>query len=124
MSETNQPITVLYDAECPLCTRLAQYAQHHTGSGIAYSTWQEFRTSAEAVDSFNITANTSANELCIVAGDTMLQGSEAWLLLLKLHPSLHSFAWIASKLGLQGQAARSLNRVGHLLKKLCSTCPR
>lgn len=124
MSESEKAITVLYDAECPLCLRLAQYTQRHTGPNVSCQSWQEFRRLPIANDQYGISADTPVSDLRLLVDGTLTEGDDAWQVLLALHPTLSSLSWLARKLGLEQQTARSLNRTGHLLRSLCPSCMR
>jgi len=105
-------LTVLYDAECPLCCRLAEHGRRLNAEGLQFIAWQDHTENAKG----------RPPELCVVTGEKKLVGVDAWEMLIKHHPSLGGLSWAAQKLGLTRSAARVLRSTGKFVRRFCRSC--
>lgn len=115
---------VLFDAECAACVNLARFAARRT-TDTAFLSWQDFKNSSVAQRHLpTMILSRPANSLRVWTGSTLLEGADAWSFLLEKNQELASLSWLASQLGLQRIAARSLHGAGNIMRRFCWRCPR
>lgn len=112
---------VLYDDNCPLCKSLALFLQKKK-SNLEFHPWEEFRR--KSPEEFLDAGKISEDKLKIWDGKTLYEGPEAWSLLLRNHPDLKSFNWLAEKLHLQEKLGQSLDWLGTRARKICLRCSK
>ena len=120
----DQPL-VLFDAGCPLCVDLAQWAERRADGALRFASWDDFRASVEGE------ARLSADELAqpgdrlkVLTAAGLIEGDAAWAFLVEAHPALRGLDWLAGRIGLLPLAAKALRTAGDLLRAFCSRCRR
>ena len=111
---------VLYDHECGLCRSLAALMQRRCVQ-LAFHSWQDYR--GRLSGKVPAAGEEACAALQVWDGERLHLGPEAWQRLLAQHPDLAGLSWLAAKLGLTAQVARSLDALGTTARWLCRSCP-
>ena len=123
MSDGTQPLTVIHDASCGLCVRLAEYGSLRSGGALEFIPWQEFAKSPEAGAHFTEEERTAApRQLRVLSQGDILDDAEAWEAILVAYPPFESLTWIAERLGFMGAVSRVTMYGGQWLRGHCGAC--
>ena len=124
MKGAPEPLTVLYDASCALCRRLAEYGRTRSEGVLLFVPWQEFVQQAEAKTLFSEDERAAPpRHLRTLQGAELLEDAAAWAAILAAYPPFQSFSWIAERLGLMGSVSRATYYGTQWLRGRCDTCP-
>ena len=130
--------TLLFDGACPLCKSLAELVAARAPGKVLIQSWQE------CPHTFSHTMNSSGretgeqgepsalsplkqqrpNSIGVLTNNQLYTGADAWEILLEELPDLRFLNWLAIKLGISRQVAKSLALGGHAARRLCLRCPR
>ena len=124
MSDSAEPLLVLYDQDCGLCRRLAEYGHARSGDALHFDPWQDFVTTPAAEALFPSEEREGPpRHLRALRGNTVLQDQEAWEAILAAYPPFESLTWIAKRLGLLGAVSRVTYYGGTWARSACKSCP-
>jgi len=119
-----EPLRVLYDDECGLCRRLAEYGRLRSEGHLAFIAWQEFAETDEAGLYFDETErNGPARHLRTLRDGVVLSDQDAWAAILAAYPPFEKFGWMVERLGLMGSVSHATYHGAQWLRGRCSTCP-
>ncbi len=116
-------LKILYDADCSLCNRLAQYVYRHAPDACSIEAWQDFQQSFQAKQVLPAELlERPANQLRVIYENTLYEGEDAWQYILKYYPSLQTVSWLAQRLGLESQTAHLFEKSSQFVRKFCWKC--
>lgn len=106
-----QPVVVYFDSACPLCRTLAAFMGARIDPKFMIFSPSLDRHPSELVVEFAL------------KGDkTWLSGEDAWVWILRHHPSLQELNWLAQKLGIMRSTTKVLIATTGLLRRFCLRC--
>jgi predicted DCC family thiol-disulfide oxidoreductase YuxK len=115
---------VLFDAECIVCKNLAGFVARRS-TGDRFIAWQEFVASAEGQSILSSQQlSQHADRLRVWTGKQLLEKEDAWLFLMERNRDLAGLNWLASQIGLSVTLARSMEKAGSMVRRLCWRCPK
>ena len=113
---------VLYDAQCNVCTRLAAFGEKYGKGKLSFLPFQEYAATPQGKEQLGELAHHPPSDLIVLCEGEVLLGEKAWTFLLHKHPTLHTFSWIAQRMGWETGLARSFHKGGKMLRSLCRSC--
>jgi predicted DCC family thiol-disulfide oxidoreductase YuxK len=122
MQNSLRPV-LLYDADCPLCLRLAAFVTRR--SGLKTAAWQDFCQTPEGVAAFSEDQRRApADRLRLLTDEALFEGEDAWAYLIANWRDLKALDWLAAQMGLRQPLARGAAKAGYTLRRLCTRCPK
>lgn len=106
-----QPVVVYFDSTCPLCSTLAAFMGARIDPKFMTFLPSLERHPAELVVEFAFNGEKK-----------WLSGEDAWVWILRHHPSLQELNWLAQKLGIMRGATKVLIATTGLLRRFCLRC--
>ena len=106
----NPKIVILFDANCSLCRSLATFM-----AARSPRSWQfkEQDSTKAATTSLGATVD-----------GISYTGPDAWQIIIEQHPQFSSLSWLANKLGLINETAKTAEKIGSGLRLFCKSCRR
>ena len=118
------PLRVLYDDECGLCRRLAEYGRTRSEGHLEFTAWHEFAATDEAARHFDAAALSGpAAHLRAIRDGAVFEDQDAWAAILAAYPPFEKFAWIVARIGLMGPVSRATYHAAQWARGRCATCP-
>lgn len=119
-----EPLTVLYDASCGLCRRLAEYGRTRSENTLHFIAWQDFAEAPQAAQWFSESElQAPPRHLRVLREESLLEDAAAWEAILAAYPPFETFSWMAERLGLLGTVSKVTYYGGTWLRGRCGTCP-
>ncbi len=124
MDTPEEPLTVLFDASCGLCARLAEYGGKRADGQLQFVPWQEYAQSDAARAAFTVEElEGPPRHLRTVHQGEILEDADAWAAILAAYPPFESLSWIAERLGFMGAVSKATYYGGQWLRGQCGDCP-
>lgn len=118
------PLRVLYDDNCGLCRRLAEYGRTRSEGHLEFIPWTHFAATDEAAAYFSEAERQAPPaRLRTLGSEGMLEDQAAWSAILAAYPPFETFGWIVERLGLMGAVAQATYHGAQWLRNRCGSCP-
>lgn len=118
------PLQVLYDDDCGLCRRLAEYGRTRSEGHLEFIPWREFASTEEAAAWFSEEERSAPPaRLRTIHGADLREDREAWEAILLAYPPFEKFGWIVERLGLMGAVSQATYHGAQWLRRHCGACP-
>jgi predicted DCC family thiol-disulfide oxidoreductase YuxK len=122
--EASGPLRVLYDEECGLCRRLAEYGRTRSEGRLDFVSWQQFAVTDEAGQYFSDAERAAPPaHLRTLREGEIHEDDAAWALILAAYPPFERFAWMVERLGMMGPVSRATYHGAQWLRQRCGPCP-
>jgi len=117
------PLRVLFDDNCGLCRRLAEYGRTRSEGVLEFIPWTAFAETDEAASLFTETERIAPPaRLRALGGEGVLEDEAAWAAILAAYPPFEKFAWIVERLGLLGAVSTATFHGATWLRHRCGGC--
>ncbi len=118
------PLRVLFDDNCGLCRRLAEYGRTRSEGRLEFIPWTVYAASDEAADYFSEEERQAPPaRLRTFHEGELREDQEAWAAILATYPPFEKFGWIVERLGLMGAVAQATYHGAQWLRNRCGGCP-
>ncbi len=118
------PLRVLYDDNCGLCRRLAEYGRTRSEGRLEFIPWTEYAATEEAALHFSEEERHGPPaRLRTFHEGELREDQAAWLAILAAYPPFEKFGWIVERLGLMGAVAQVTYHGAQWLRNRCGGCP-
>ena len=118
------PLRVLYDDNCGLCRRLAEYGRTRSEGRLDFIPWTEYAATEEAALLYSDEERHGPPaRLRTFHEGELREDQEAWAAILATYPPFEKFGWIVERLGLMGAVAQVTYHGAQWLRNRCGGCP-
>lgn len=118
------PLRVLYDGDCGLCRRLAEYGRTRSEDRLEFIPWAAYAATEEAARHFSEEElKAPPARLRTLHEGQLREDREAWAAILAAYPPFETFGWIVERLGLMGAVAQATYHGARWLRNRCGACP-
>ena len=108
-----------------MCLNLAQWAQRHGGTMVLIESWQDFYDSpanSHAAQIANLGWDRSCPNIRTMVEGTLFEGPAAWEKIIAAFPELNGVQWLATRLGLTGALAKTVDQAAKVTRRWCRSC--
>jgi predicted DCC family thiol-disulfide oxidoreductase YuxK len=121
---TGAPLRVLYDDQCGLCRRLAEYGRTRSEDRLDFIPWSDFAQTQESAQYFTQEERSAPPaRLRTLHDGGVREDQEAWAAILATYPPFEKFSWIVERLGLMGAVSQATYHGAQWLRNRCGGCP-